>query len=497
MPRTDRSGTVLLAACLGLFTVFVQTTQTIGTLGAVRADLGLDSADLVWVPSMYTLVVASVVLGAGAFADRWGRRRIFLLGALAMAAGGVVLVFADSLASVLAGQAVAGLGGALITPSSLALVTAAFPDPRRRAGAISAWAAASGLGLALGPITAGLALRWSTWHTAFWLGPVIAALAVAAALFGVPESRAEGVRLDWPGQVLATAGLALLIYWLIDGGHHSYLGGAPLAAAIAAVVLLAAFAAVELRRAHPLLDLRLMRDPSYSAALLLAGTVLFGFVGLALLQVLWLQQVRGLTALQVGVQLLAEFGMFILASVVAGVLGPRFGAARLIVTGLLLAAAGAALFATVGPADGFGDYVPALMLSGFGCGLANAPSTALAVGHVPRGKEGAAAGTVNAARQVGAVLGTSILGTLMTSHFEARLATLGRPRPQDVAQAFTDAVGRAASVGALVLLAGAVAGGLLLALAHRRNAAAELAAPSPAPGDAEVVTLPVAGASRF
>ncbi|MEU1422235.1 MFS transporter [Kitasatospora sp. NPDC005751] len=489
MPRTDRTGTVLLAACLGLFTVFIQTTQTIGTLGAVRADLGLDAADLVWIPSMYTLVVASVVLGGGAFADRWGRRRIFLLGALAMGAGGVVLVFAGSLSTVLLGQAVAGLGGALITPSSLALVTDAFPDPRRRAGAIAAWAAASGLGLALGPITAGLALRWSTWHTAFWLGPVIAALAGAAALFGVTESRAEGVRLDWPGQILATGGLALLIYWLIDGGHHSYLGGAPLAAALGAAVLLAAFAVVELRRTHPLLDLRLMRDPSYSAALLLAGTVLFGFVGLAMLQVLWLQQVRGLTALQVGVQLLTEFGMFILASAVAGILGPRFGAARLIITGLLLAAAGAGLFATVEPADGFGGYAPALVLFGFGCGLAGAPSTALAVGHVPRGKEGAAAGTVNAARQVGAVLGTSVLGTLMTSRFGERLGALRNPRPQDVAQAFTDAVGRAASVAAIVLLAGAAAGALLLALARRRR-------PAPSPAEPEPATLTAVRASN-
>ncbi|MFG3054883.1 MFS transporter [Kitasatospora sp. NPDC048239] len=474
MQRADRAGLVLLAACLGLFTVFVQTTQTIGTLGAVRADLGLDSADLVWVPSMYTLVVASFVLGAGAFADRWGRRRIFLAGTLAMAAGGLVLVCADALPAVLAGQAVAGLGGALITPSSLALITNAFPDPRRRAGAISAWAAASGLGLAIGPITAGLALRWSTWQTAFWLGPAVAALAATAALLGVTESRAEGGRLDWPGQLLATTGLALLVYWLIDGGRHGYLDGRPLAAAVAAAVLLAAFAVVELRVHRPLLDLRLMRDPSYSAALLLAATVLFGFVGLSLLQVLWLQQVRGLTALQVGFQLLAEFGTFILASVAAGLLGRRFGAAPLIVTGLLLAAAGAALFATVEPTDAFAGYALSLVVFGFGCGLANAPSTALAVGHVPRGKEGAAAGTVNAARQVGAVLGTSILGTLTTTRFEEHLGGLGRPRPQDVAQAFTESVGHAASVGTVALLAATAAATGLLALARRRP-------PTPAP----------------
>lgn len=149
MPRTELRSkgspmAVLVAACLGLFTVFLQTTQTIGTLSAVQDDLDIAPADLVWVPSMYTLVVASFVLGAGALSDRWGRRRVFLAGAVAMGAGGLVLVLASSLPTVLVGQALAGLGGALITPSSLALVSHAFPDPRRRAGAISAWAAASG-----------------------------------------------------------------------------------------------------------------------------------------------------------------------------------------------------------------------------------------------------------------------------------------------------------------------------------------------------------------
>ncbi|MFJ5718474.1 MFS transporter [Streptomyces sp. NPDC093149] len=449
--RGSRPGPVLVAACLGLFTVFLQTTETIGTLGAVQADLRLTPADMVWVPSMYTLVVASCVLGAGALADRWGRKRVFLAGTAAMAAGALVLVLADDLATVLAGQAIAGLGGALITPSSLALITHTVRDPRRRAGAIAAWAATSGLGLAIGPLVAGLALRWWTWHAAFWLNLVVAGLAAAVALGRVTESRNPAQRLDWAGQFTAIAGLALLVFWLIDGGHHGYGSARALASAAAAVLLLAAFVLVELRRTAPMVDLRLMRDPSYSASLLLAATVLFGFVGLSLLQVLWLQRVRGLTALQVGVQLLAEFGAFIAASVLAGILVRRLGPRALITAGLLLAAVGAALFAQVEPDTGFAGYVAAFVLFGFGCGLANAPSTALAVGHVPPGREGEAGGTVNAARQIGAVLGTSILGTLITTRFEDRL-----PRVHDPRTAFTDAVTHATWVAVAVLLVGTV-----------------------------------------
>ncbi|MFF0021714.1 MFS transporter [Streptomyces sp. NPDC005496] len=471
--RGERPLPVLIAACLGLFTVFLQTTQTIGTLSAVQDDLGVTAADLVWVPSMYTLVVASCVLGAGALADRWGRRAVFLAGAATMAAGGVVLVLAGSLAAVLAGQAIAGVGGALITPSSLALVTHAVPDPRRRAGAIAAWAAASGLGLAIGPLTAGLALRWWTWHTAFWLNAVVAVLAAAVALRYVQESRNGSQHIDWAGQFTAIGGLALMVYWLIDGGHHGYGSGRALAAAAGAVILLAAFVVAELRGQAPMVDLRLLRDPSYGASLLLAAAVLFGFVGLSLLEVLWLQRVRGLTALEVGVQLLAQFGTFIAASVLAGVLVRRLGPRALIAAGLLLAATGAALFARVEPGTGFGGYAAALVVFGLGCGLANAPSTALAVGHVPRGREGEAGGTVNAARQIGAVLGTSVLGTLMTSRFEDRVLEVRDPRT-----AFTDAVSGAVWVVVAVMLAGtAVALGLTLWSRTRGKAAA---VPAPA-----------------
>ncbi|MFE7487772.1 MFS transporter [Kitasatospora sp. NPDC057541] len=464
--RDSRPGPVLAAACLGLFTVFLQTTQTIGTLGSVQADLHVNPADLVWVPSMYTLVVASCVLGAGALADRWGRKRVFLAGTAMMAAGALVLTFADGLTTVLVGQAVAGLGGALITPSSLALITHAVRDPRRRAGAIAAWAATSGLGLAVGPLVAGLALRWWTWHAAFWLNIVMAGLAAAVALGRVAESRNPAQRLDWAGQCTAIAGLALLVFWLIDGGHHGYGSARAVAAGVAAVLLLAAFTAVELRRTAPMVDLRLMRDPSYSASLLLAATVLFGFVGLSLLQVMWLERVRGLTALQVGVQLLAEFGAFIAASVLAGIALRRLGPRVLITVGLLLAAVGAALFARIEPDTTFTGYAAAFVLFGLGCGLANAPSTALAVSHVPHGREGEAGGTVNAARQIGAVLGTSILGTLITSRFEERVAHVRDPRA-----AFTYAVGYASWVAVAVLLLG-TASAIALSVRSRRRTAA-------------------------
>ncbi|GHF08723.1 MFS transporter [Amycolatopsis deserti] len=476
-----RGGAVLAAACLGLFTVFVQTTQTIGTLSAVQDDLHLATADVVWIPSVYTLVVATFVLAAGAVADRNGRRRVFLAGVTAMAAGGVVLVFAETFPAVLAGQAVAGLGGALITPSSLALLTHQFPEPGRRAGAISAWAAASGLGLAVGPIAAGLALKYTSWHSAFWFNPAIAVIAAVIALAFVPESRAAESRLDPLGLLLGAVGAGALVYTLIEGGHTGFGSGRVVVTAVVTVCALGLFVLVELRHRAPMLDLRLMRDAQYSTALVLAAAVLFGFVGVSLLQVLWLQRVAGLTALQVGVRMLAEFGTFIAGSALAGVLVRRVPPRGLIVAGLLAAAAGAALFSRTAPDDGFTGYLASFVLFGLGCGLANGPSTVLAVGHVPPGKEGVAAGTVNAARQLGAVLGTSVLGTLMTNALEDELAGLPpAQRPAALATAFTDAVGTAVLTAVVVLLAVTVVTTAVFVLTGRRRRGTAVAVAPPA-----------------
>ncbi|NIH83924.1 MFS transporter [Amycolatopsis granulosa] len=478
-PTRAHGAAVLTAACLGLFTVLMQTTQTIGTLSAVQDELHLGPAQVVWIPSVYTLIVATFVLAAGALADRNGRRRVFLAGVAAMAAGGVLLVFAGSFPVVLAGQAIAGLGGALIAPSSLALLAHQFPEPARRAAAISAWAAVSGLGLAVGPIAAGLALKYTTWHAAFWVNPLLAVIAAVTALAFVPESRTAGSGLDLRGLLLGAAGVGALIYTLIEGGHTGPGSGRVITAAAIAVAALGLFVVVELRHRAPMLDLRLMRNAQYSAALVLAAAVLFGFVGVSVLQVLWLQRVAGLSALAVGVQMLAEFGAFIVVSALAGLLVRRVPARWLVVAGLLAAAAGAALFTAIGPDDTFPDYLASFVLFGLGCGLANGPSTVLAVEHVPRGNEGAAAGTVNAARQLGSVLGTSVLGTLMTATLESTLAGLPpAQRPAATAPVFTDAVGTATRAAVLVLLAVCVLTTAVFVLAGRRSRST--AAPAPA-----------------
>lgn len=486
-----------MVACLALMVVFLQVTQTIATLRTVQDDLALATADIVWVPSIYTLFVASGVLLAGSVADRYGRKKVFLVGVAGMTAGSVWLCVSGSLTTVLTAQAITGVGAAMVLSASLALVTHAHPEPRARAVAISLWAASSGVGLALGPVNAGLLTEVTSWNAAFGLNVVVGGIALLAGARLLPESSVKGARVDGWGGLLGTVGMAAFVYAAIEAGRNGFDDRWVMAAAALAGVCAVAFVVVELRVASPMVHLRLLRHRSYSGALLVASGVLFAFVGITLLQLLWLQEVKRLSVLESAVELQASFAGFIGGSVVAGVLVRRVALKFLALAGVLVAAVGAAAFVGVDVDSGFGTYGPLLFVFGLGCGFANAPSTALAVSALSAGWDGVAAGTVNAARQVGAVLGTSVLGPLMTSNFTdalpSELVDSGLPRAtavavtnavssgsetsslssmsspdisaavmQAVARAFTDATTEVVGVAGVVLAALFVVSGVVL-----------------------------------
>lgn len=217
-----RRGLTVLAACVGVAVTFLQITASVSSLGAVQDALRVAPATLVWVPSAYTLAVTALVLSAGTLGTTLGSRRLFRWGALVLAVGAAVIASADSLPTVLAGQLIAGVGGALILPNSLALVAAAFPDPHRRTEMITLWAASSGIGLAVGPLVAGVLLRHVDWNYAFVPAVVLGLIAFALTFGGVPESAKSGARLDIPGLVLGTAAVSSVVYGLIEGGSSGY-----------------------------------------------------------------------------------------------------------------------------------------------------------------------------------------------------------------------------------------------------------------------------------
>ena len=431
-PASARTALTLVAMCLGAAMTFLEVTASISGLSAVQGALHVSAANAVWIPSAYTLLVASLILTAGTLGNRYGRKLMFGLGIVVLALGSVVVASSSGIALVIVGQAIAGVGGALILPNSVALLGVAYPDPHQRTEAITIWAASSGIGLAAGPLIAGGLLNHFSWHAVFLANPVLAVVALALTVAVVTESRpTAAARLDLPGVLLGTLTIAGLVYGLIEGGHQGY-GSAGVLGVFAVVVIAAVlFVVVELGSAAPMLDVRLFRSLSFSSVMVVAAVSLFGFTGVSLLEVLFFQRVQQLSALDVGWRLLALFVPYIVVAGLSGRLIRRVGFRLPLAGGLI--AGGVAVLALVSqqPDTGFGGVWWLFALFGIASGFIVAPSTAAAMVSVGPAHAGMASGAVNTARQVGTVLGTSILGTILTSqiasHLPAELAQHGVP----------------------------------------------------------------------
>jgi len=405
----------LVVVSLGMLMAFLNITQTVAVLEPLQRDLHATSAEFVWVASVYTMVVASLVLSAGTLGDILGRRAVFAAGTALLGAGSLVVFLAAAPAAVIAGQAIMGVGGAMVLPNSLAIVTHAFTDPDERTSAVSVWVAVSGVGLAVGPLAAGLLLESFSWHSVFLVNVVLAVVVLLLTPSFVADSRVAGRRLDPAGLVLAIVAIGALNYAVIEGGHDSFTATSVLAAFVVAALAGLAFVAVEARSRAPMLHLPLFRIPSFSAANVVGFVGQYAFVGIAFAQVLYLEQVRHDSILTMGLQLLPLMVAYVVVSSVAARAVRSVGFKATIAAGLVLDAAALALMLGQGPDTAYGALAVVLILFGAGAGLLLPPATASAVVSVPHQEGGMASGTVNMFRQVGGTLGASITGTILTS----------------------------------------------------------------------------------
>jgi DHA2 family multidrug resistance protein-like MFS transporter len=477
----------------------VNVSSTISALGAIQLDLHPSASALVWITSAYSLVVATLVMSAGTLADLVGRRAVFLGGAVVFVVGSVLAFSAHSAGLLIGAQAVMGVGGAAVLPSSLSIVSHSFTDPQKRTGAIGAWASCSGLGLAIGPLGTGLLLGHFSWHAVYLINVVLGGLVVILAPLLVFESKHPGRHLDPLGVALCTVAVASGTYAIIEGGSSGYTSGRIVAMYVVFALSLVAFLLAESRHHDPMLDLRLFRSPSYVTVMGVATATMFGFVGIALLAVLYMERVEQLSAIGTAVRLLAMFATFVVLSAFTGRLVRRIGYTVTLAAGLAAMGAGALALLATGPSTGYGDLWPGLLIAGIGGALLTAPSAAAAVNSVPRLQAGMASSSVNMFRQLGSVLGPSVLGTLVTTrvphYLQQRLIADGVPAPEAagiagaashggssaslppslahtvtnaMAGAFTDAIHLGLLVGGIVLLVMAVPAAVLIR--HRNKA---------------------------
>jgi EmrB/QacA subfamily drug resistance transporter len=414
---------VIAAASLGSGMAFLDSTVVNVALPAVQADLRASAREAQWVYGAYALVLAALVLIGGSLGDRYGRRRVFVLGAAIFAATSTWCALAPGSGQLVAARAVQGIGGALLVPASLAIVGASF-EGRLRAKAIGLWEALSGTAMAGGPILGGWLVEEVSWRAAFLITPAMAVVAIPIALGHVPESRdPEARRLDLVGAVLATTGLGGLVYGLIESSASGFANPVVLTALLLGAVALLAFVFVERRGKNPMVPPSLFRSRDFTGANLVTLLFYMSLTGSLYFVPFLMMQVHGYSAFVTGSVFLPFVAMALLLGRLSGRICARFGAKVPLVVSSLAAAVGFVLFALPGVEHGsyWTSFFPAMVVQGFGMALIITPLTTVALGSVDGEHSGVASGVNNAMARVAGLLAVAVLGLFAYGTFSATL----------------------------------------------------------------------------
>jgi MFS transporter, DHA2 family, methylenomycin A resistance protein len=413
--RPSHPAIALISICLGFFVIQLDVTIVNVALPAIGRQIGGSLAGLQWVIDAYTLALASIMLTAGSAADRVGARKVFAGGLTVFAAGSAACAAAPALGVLIAARAVQGLGASALLPCSLALIVHQYPDPRARARALGMWGAMGSLGVALGPVFGGVLVALAGWRSIFLVNVPVCALTVFLLRRYVRESPLNPARrTDVPGLLLGVASLACLTAGFISAGQLGWSGPVPWILLAAGAALAWLLVRAERGQQSPMLPLGLFRSREFSGAVgvgLVFNLVLYGSL---LCLSLFLQQARRETVLVTGLLLLPMSVMVGAGSVASGRLTARLGARPPMLAGLAVAAAGAAVLATVGAGSSLWLVLGGSVLLGL-VSLAMPAMTAVVVGAAGRERAGVASGILNAARQAGGALGVALLGSLLGS----------------------------------------------------------------------------------
>ncbi len=405
---------VLAICCMSLLIVSLDNTVLNVALPSMRQDLRADTAGLQWTIDAYTLVLASLLMLAGSTADRLGRKRVFMAGLVVFSLGSLLCSLAPSLELLIAARTVQAVGGSMLNPVAMSIITNTFTDPRERARAIGVWGAVVGISLAAGPLVGGLLVDSVGWRSIFWLNLPVGAAALLLTWRYVPESRAPRPRRPDPvGQLLVITLFGALTYAIIEAPHAAPAAVAPFALLAAAALI--ALLRYEPRRPEPLIDLRFFRSAPFSGATVIAISAFAALAGFLFLSTLYLQEVRGLSALHAGLWMLPlAVPAFFCAPVSGRLIGTRGPRLPLLIAGTAMTTS-ALLFATLDAETSNTTLFLGYVLFGIGFGFVNAPITNTAVSGMPRTQAGVAAAVASTRRQRGQTLGVAVIGAVLAA----------------------------------------------------------------------------------
>jgi EmrB/QacA subfamily drug resistance transporter len=475
----------LAAMCFALFMIMLDNTVVNVALPSIQRSLKTTPENLEWTINAYFLSFAALILLGGKLGDRFGRKKIFLVGLAIFTLSSAACALSTSDAGLISARAVQGIGAALMNPLSLSIIVAAFPR-HQVPTAIGIWAGISGLGLAIGPLLGGFLVEHVDWSAVFWINVPIGVLAAGATLWFVQESRDPKARgFDIVGTLLVTGGLFSLVWALIRTNAHSWQSGQTVGFLVAAAVLLVGFVLWEDRQSDPMIPLSFFRKRAFDVAVASVALIGFSMFGIIYFLTLYLQNIRGYSAIESGVRTLPMTVMVILIAPVAGKLSARIGPRPLMAGGMLIMSLGLASLTRLSIDASYWTVIfPSFVCVGAGIAMSMPTTTGVAMGSVDPARAGIASGVINSSRQVGGALGVAVLGsiaaTVATAHWGdnapaalqstthrfdslvvgGQVAPLGRlagsPAQLAASHAFIDGVTTAMTVGAGLALAGSV-----------------------------------------
>jgi EmrB/QacA subfamily drug resistance transporter len=455
--RHQHRGWILAVMCLALVMVVAGVSMLANALPSIAADLDASQSSQQWIVDAYALVLAALLLPAGALGDRFGRRRALIAGTAIFGVASALSAVAGSAGPLIGLRALTGLGAALLMPGTLSTITSVFP-PEERAKAVGIWAGFAGAGGTLGILASGALLEQFWWGSIFVVSAVLATLACLGVIAFVPDTRAEEhVGLDPRGAVVSALGIGLLVLGIIEGPERGWSDPLTLTGLVAGVLFLGAFVWVELRTEEPLLDPRLFSHRGFatgSASLFLQFFAMFGFFFVSLQ---FLQLVLGYSTFEAALALLPMSLVILPISAVAGTMSERYGHRLVGGIGLAVSAVGFALFATLGTGSGFWAFMLVTIVIGVGAALAMTPATNAIVASLPRAKQGVASAVNDTARELGAAFGVAVLGSAFNTGYRNSIDTHLGGLPAAVAQQAREAPAIAVQVASRLPGGGALA----------------------------------------
>lgn len=475
---------ILAILCLTQLVVVLDNTVLTVAVPVLTVELGAGTADVQWMINAYALVLSGLLLSAGSAVDRYGRRRMLLVGLVLFGVGSLAAGLARTSEQLIAARAGMGVGGALLVTATLAIAMQVF-DSAERSRAIGIWAATSALGFAAGPPIGGIVLAHLPWGAIFLMNIPIVLVCVLAGRALIPESRSPASgRLDLVGVALSTVGLTAIVWAIISGPELGWASTKVLGAGVAGVLLLVLFVHWEQWVAHPMLDMQFFRNRRFVGAVCGVVLITFGATGALFLLTQHLQFVRGYPAWEAGLRMV-PFALSIVVLNVGGIatrMIRRLGLPAAIAIGMTLLAGGLALVTHV-PTEGYGTLLAGLLIMGTGCALANPAIVEAVMSAIPTDKAGAGAGIDGTMTEVGSSLGIAVLGAVLNARFAAllpaalagagsfpaALAAAGSERAA-VTAAFADALRTGQTVGAVAVLVGGFVAAALLHRADRISA---------------------------